>query len=290
MQLFRKRRGPSAILCFFIGGLSGYPVGARFSALLGRESLAPYTNLCSPMFLLGVVSIGLCGNKAMFWPLAVAHYGTALLGLVFQLIFRNNPEVPIQASGKESGLTIGGMFNEIGEGMFSMLRIGGCILFFYVFSQLLSSVLLGERSQLLSAILTSLFEITAGCGAVSALGLSSQLTAGMLAFFLSLGGACVFVQAMLAAQLDHPGAYLFQKLVLALFSGLTAFYFAPLFLSDTVTVLSNTAQVYRDNALAGFAFVASACVGLSGCYLFGQIFYQKNAREHVPSIQSHRSI
>ncbi|MEG1883084.1 MAG: hypothetical protein RR224_05100, partial [Clostridia bacterium] len=276
LQEISTHNGWSAVLCFSIGGFSGYPTGARLSRLLGRETLAPFCNLCSPIFLLSVVSIGMYGNAAMFAPLAIAHYGTALLSLLIHFLFSEQEDSSVTGLNPIKGSII----SDIGDSMFAMIRIGGCILFFYVASQLIEHLIFGTSYPLLQVLFTGIFEVTIGCSNAVQLHFPPRVTAGLLAFFVSFGGLSIFSQAMLVAELKQPLKYLFWKTVQAFSAALIAYFITPLFIHNTMPVLQNAAEIYAQNSLTCFAFFAAACLGLVGSYLFAQITH------HIKKVHS----
>lgn len=276
-KLQRLLRSPVAP-CFLLGAIGGYPTGARVCKMLDRESDAVYCNLCSPMFLLGVVATGMCGNPSFFFPLAIAHYGSALAILSLRSLARRfavsadslrsaSPHTTPASHAAENG----GLLNDIASGMQTMLAVGGCIVFFYVPVNTLLGVAFHGRFPLFATVLVGLTELTSGCRHAVGLGLPTNVLCGMLAFFVSFGGLCVFAQAMLVASLKRPAEYLLYKAVQGFLAAIIAYFTTPLFLHTSVAVMCGTAEAYAQNALVGAAFLVSAGVGLTGCYLLALI-------------------
>ena len=286
LDSLQKRLHSPFLPCFLLGAVAGYPTGARICRMLGREDYAVCCNLCSPMFLLGVVAVGMCGNAGMFWPLAIAHYGSALILFALHGVFNRRPASGASAPAPPLPIPEGGMMADIAAGMQAMLSIGGCIVFFYVPVNTLLSVALRGRLPMFSTALIGIAELTSGCRHAVELGLPVNVLAGFLAFFVTFGGLCVFAQAMLVAGLNHPGEYLLGKAAQGCLAAVLAYLLAPLFIDASVTALSNTAQPYAQNALIGLTFLVSACVGLVGCYLLALVVrrpaHAENSRSTHP--------
>lgn len=263
--------------CLLLGGVSGTPNGARVCVSLRREEYAAICNLLSPMFLLGVVAVGMCENAAMFWPLAIAHYGSAILLMpVCRALMGSDSAGETPAPDAPHGT----LFSDIGDGMLAMLGVGGCIVFFYVLSDTVVSTLLGNRLPGVAAVAVGLAEATAGCARVAALSVSPRVQAGMLAFLATFGGVCIFAQVMMTAKLARPGLYLLQKLMQGCLAGLIAFLLAPVFLHTAAPAWSDNAEAYAENALVTLTFVLCAGVGLVASYLFALLM--KRARTGCP--------
>ena len=270
---------------FLTGAVAGNPVGARMSVLLGAEEYAAICNLCSPMFLLSVVAVGLCGNAALFWPLAIAHYGSALLlRPVIRALSKDAAGAQKQATDEkpapQNDARVTDLFADVGEGVLAMLNIGGCIVFFYVLSRVLLLALLPDRFPLLSAALVGLMEMTSGAAHIVSFSLPVPVQAGMFAFIVMFGGLCVFAQVMITAPLSRPGAYLRNKLMQGCLAGILAYLLTPLFPASLAPAWINNAELYAQNTLIGLTFLLCAGVGLTATYLLALL--TKRARAGRP--------
>ena len=264
--------------CFLVGMLAGFPSGARLCGLLGKESRAACCNLCSPVFLMSVVAVGLCGNAQLFFPLAAAHWGSALLlAAALGLFFPDGAARTrvAEASGQGAGL-----FAALSGGMDAMLRILGCMLFFCVAGGGLSALLRLARYPALHAAFSALFEVTAGCRAIVRLGLPTRATGALLAACTSFGGLCVYAQAKLVAPRVSSAAYLLQKIAQAMLAALLAWFLTPLFVPEQIPVLSSAAETYAANAALGTALVYSSAVGLATVYVLAVCI--RRARSNAP--------
>ena len=269
----------SPLPCLLFGGVAGTPTGARVCVLLGLEPYAACCNLMSPMFLLGVVSLGLCGERAVFLPLALSHYGGALLLLLGTRLLSGgrSGDAPVPAIPAQ-----GGAMEDIADGMRAMLTVGGCIVFFYTIASTAVSALLHGRAPALSAMVVGLAEVTAGCARIAELLLPARLKLGMLAFVTSFGGVCILAQTVLVAGLTRPGRYLVGKLAHGCLSALIAYAIAPLF-PGCVSVWSDASELYAQNALMGMTFLVSMGLGLLTSYLAALLMQRARAARPGPS-------
>lgn len=221
------KRSPWAALpaCLLLGGISGYSVGARLCSLAGRSEWSVYCNLCSPAFLLGVVAIGMLGNAVLFAPLAIAHYGAAMLAaLIRRLLGADAAPVRMHESAADFSLP-----QAIADGMLAMLKVGGCIIFFSVLSALIIRTL-RLNGGILTGLLAGTLEMTAGCQALALIPLPSRMLCACLAALISLGGLSVYMQAKSVAEDIRPLPYLMGKLFQASLAFVIAYTVTPCFI------------------------------------------------------------
>lgn len=269
--------------CWALGAAAGFPVGARLCDRAGQADRAALCNLCSPAFLLGVVAQELCGNVQLFFPLAIAHYGSGLLLLSVLAAFRGrkagvaaNASVEAEASAPAPA----GLFPAISDGMHAMLRILGCMVFFSVASAVGNAALRLDRAPGAAAAVSAFFEITAGCRAAALLPLPSRALAALLAAAVSFGGLCVLAQAKLLAPAMPVKPYLLQKLLQAALSALLAYWITPYFVPEQLSVFSDCAERYAGNALLGGAYLYTGFTALSAVWLTMECI--KKARSRAP--------
>lgn len=260
--------------CFLLGAISGYPVGARLCALAGHSEWSVYCNLCSPAFLLGVVAIGMLGDVRLAVPLMLAHYGAALAAA---LASRLAPSCERGQTPQETAPppTIA---QAIADGMYAMLRIGGCVIFFSVCAALIERAL-GLSDGLLSAGISGLMEMTAGCQAISVLLLPARLKCACLSAVVSLGGWSVFMQTRGTDPQIRAAAYWAGKAFQAGAAFLIAYAVTPYFHEESIGVLSIDADSMLDNAAALASLLLAGSTGMIFAYLFALI--AKKARSHT---------
>ena len=260
--------------CLLLGGISGYPAGARLCALSGRSEWSVYCNLCSPAFLLGVVAIGMLRNTALFAPLALAHYGAAALTAIIRHLLRADAAV----SPKRTAAAAVSLPQIIGDGMLAMLKVGGCIIFFSVLSALIAQAL-SIHDNLWGALLAGTLEMTAGCQSLASLPLPPRMLCACMAAVISFGGLSVYMQAKSVAADIRPFPYLMGKLFQACLACLMAYIITPWFYEEGSEVISAQAETLLGNASALAVVVLATSLGLVFAYLFALVI--KKARRRV---------
>lgn len=268
---------PLALPCWLLGAAAGYPSGARLAAALGLPGEGPFYNLCSPMFLCAVIGIGMLGDIALALPIAIAHYGS---GLFLLLCYPRPPQMAMpvaqQASQQKRGLV-----PIVGDGIASMLQIGGCICIFFVASALLKQIgiyavlesicrAIGLPAGLASAMIQGMLELTGGCAAVAALKLPSRLSIALCAFLVSFGGLCVFLQTRLFLR-GGAHRYFSVKLAHGVLAAGIAFLCAPLAPLQERPVFAQQGGEYFINALAGGSVFFASCIAVFGIYLMALV-------------------
>lgn len=272
----KRLRLPEQVFpCCLLGAVAGYPNGARLCAALRIEAFMPYCNLCSPMFLAAVIGAGMLGSAACALPLCIAHYGGALLLLLFAP--RALPNHASACPEMDAGAGSGGIIRIVGDGMGAMLQIGGCICIFFVVAELLRRLSIftvldgllqraGLPPGLAAALLQGILEFTGGCAAVCALSLPLRVAVACCAFLASFGGICVYLQTRLF--LSGGGiSYFATKLLHGLLAALIAYLCTPIFLPLDAAVMSQAAEDYLNNALSGGSLLFASAISMLGTYL-----------------------
>ena len=291
LPFFRKL--PSALPgLFLLGAGAGYPMGARLSAETGLPSLAPYVNLASPVFIIGVIG-GLLGSVKMSLPILVGHILSALILLILRLAKGDFPRAGAIRKRKTetSPLTLPEI---ISEGMLTMLKIGGSIVFFLVFSSLLEKVglfslfsrpltYLGLPQQAIHGLFTGFFEFTGGCKAIIDGDLPLRLTLGLLSALVSFGGLCVYLQAALFLPREGLSHYLPVRFWMALLSGGITYWIAPLFFESAVTAANLGPGQIKENALTGAALFFIAAAAMAFIYLLS-VFLSRIRHPGAPGV------
>lgn len=233
--------------CFFIGILSGYPVGAATVAGLKKDGLlsdgetrvlACACSTSGPLFAIGSVGAGMFSDKKIgFFILAANLFAALLSGIILRFFFlRRSPAAPAPAAKEETREF--SLSSCVQSSVLSALAVGGCIAFFYVLAAMLADFkILAPLQSLFGAVpaLAScaeglskgLVEVTSGCLSLAASG--NFLAAPCCAFLVTLGGASILFQQI--AYLRGVGIkapfFLFVKLLQAF----AAFFICLLFVS-----------------------------------------------------------
>ncbi len=297
---------PYTLPVFFLSGLCGYPAAGRLCGGLLRngsldaahaERFTVLANLCSPMFLIGTLSTGMLKNQTLFFPLAIGHYGGALLMALIVHFFAPLPTRqprPHTNTAISEPLSLPGA---IWEGVQGMLRIGGSIVFFYVLTFLIKetgllrylavpfNLLFGflGAENMGEGFLCGLFEMTSGCKLLSSGAFPLQWQAALCCFLISFSGLCIFVQTLSFMPFRHPKQYLGVKALHALFASSITYFTYPMFPSDAVETLATGTSSYLNNAISGLSVLISAVLGL----LFTVILSGWLRRKTVPDMSDH---
>ncbi|MDL2258326.1 hypothetical protein LJC42_04105 [Eubacteriales bacterium OttesenSCG-928-K08] len=292
----KLRISPFAIPALLLGGISGYPSGARLVGLLQQENsindeqaqrLGTLCNLCSPMFLIGALASGMFGNTGYFLALAAGHYGGAILtALVVNLLKPiKSTYAPKYASLQEKEPLYIALPRTIATGMGDMLKVGGSVIFFLVLAEILEYVgvfaFLGAPIDRLFSImpgkspahglLLGLMEMTGGCLLISKTGLPAIITIPLCSFLVSFGGLSIMTQALSFVQFRSPLRYIGTKAL----HGLLAAIITYLVVYNQRAVLEVFAPAptpnYATNALTGAAMLLACTLGLFVVYLLSAI-------------------
>lgn len=211
-----------------MGLASGYPMDAvitckfrknQLCSAVEAERLLSFTNTADPLFMFGAVAVGMFGMPELGATIALAHYlSSFIVGVIFRYHGRNrdshtndtqisNGNIILRAfralykAKQEDKRSLGQLLGDsVKNSMNTILLIGGFIILFSVFLQILS--VLGVTDAL----------TTAFAGSLSLIGFNVNLAPAMVSglFEIDLG-------ALAASQADAP---LIEKVVIA--SGIIA--------------------------------------------------------------------
>lgn len=229
---------------FFLGILSGYPMGAKITAMLYEKKLLTkedarhilvFSNNPGPLFLVGTV--GAAFFHAPFWGYALllsAFLGALATGMLWR--FRRKTKSHGSAHRYPSAAPVSPMdalSSSVSDSMATILQIGGYMILFGALAEaaeqsglfsLLSRLFsfLPVSSSFLQGICTGLLEMTNGAYLLSAAGdaLPVRLTAA--AFLVSFGGLSILGQTfgVLSGVPFSKRDYCLAKLCNAAFSAL----------------------------------------------------------------------
>lgn len=187
MTMMKGMNGSSLWILALLGWMGGSPSGASMirtlsvSQTMNRRTLlamCALTGTISPVFLLRTVQAWF-GDSRLLMLLAVSHFaGAALSSLVIYLCcFRDHTTVACgcsSPSGQED--------NVISSCALSILGIGGCLVFYSVFSDVLSVVLF-KSNGVSASFLHATLEIAGGLRALSEYGPVTRAGTGILCAF-----------------------------------------------------------------------------------------------------------
>ncbi|MBC8014990.1 MAG: sporulation integral membrane protein YlbJ [Sporomusaceae bacterium] len=193
-----------------MGLASGYPMDAvitckfrksQLCTAVEAERLLSFTNTADPLFMFGAVAVGMFGMPELGAAIAIAHYSSSLIvGVIFRFhgrdrdSYTHDPQVAsrnillralraLYVAKQEDKRSMGQLLGDsVKTSMNTILLIGGFIILFSVFLQILSVVgvtdvlsaafagflsLIGFSTNLAPALVSGLFEIDLGALAAS---------------------------------------------------------------------------------------------------------------------------
>ena len=289
--LAKRNAMPAALPgVLLIGAVSGYPVGARLAGENGLSDLAPYANLCSPIFMLCVLGGELLGSVRLALPILTAHYASALLTLVLKISLIGLPRAEMRPAAVLASFSLP---ETIGSGMDAMLRVGGCIVFFSVVSALLEkagvfafaaapAVLLGADRAAVYAVFTGLFEFSCGCRAVALANLPVRSAVSLMAGLTSFGGLSVLMQAKLFAPPLRTPPYLAAKALQGALAAALAYLLFPLFANSAVTAMQIDADLAIKNAVAGGSLLLISAAAMAFIMLLSVVLSRLTPKAEQP--------
>jgi len=251
---------PGAAGFGFLAGLtSGYPVGAKTVADLHRngrlstidaQHLLAFCNNAGPLFIVGVVGVGMLGNARLGYVLWGTHiFSAVLVGILLGIKKRKLPHetavlpenakicpekmrnafkenVPANVDSERSvGKVLG---SAVKSSMDAMVVIGGLIIFFNVVLAIIEEIVnrfelpLGEFFHYIAGLV----EVTSGARRLSALAHSENLplVVATMAFIIAFGGLSIHAQTFhfTAGTGIKNGRYILAKILHGIFAaGLT---------------------------------------------------------------------
>ena len=236
---------------FFFGLLSGYPMGAKLTALLYEQKqlsaaeaqhLLAFSNCPGPLFLIGTIGVGFFGMPVFGYLLWLSSFlGAALTGLLLR--FRPKKSAPVLRSASTSpafALT-DALSASVADAVNTILLIGGYLILFGVLSAamaqtnlfaLLSHLLffLPLSAETLRGLCSGLLEMTNGAYLLSLSSDALRLRLTLVAFLVSFGGLSILGQTfgVLSSVPIIKKDYVKGKLANALFSSLSFYMLFPL--------------------------------------------------------------
>lgn len=203
----------NGVFAFLSGIICGYPIGAKSSAELYGKGLLTYNEAFSllsfsmnagPAFMLSAVACSMLGcPKAGYILLFSTIFSNIASGILICRIFKPSKKYALYAC-KTQYMSAGEILTEsIKNSLDAVLKLGGYIIFFSVFTQILVqahifsllSKFMPLPNDIAESILTGIIEMTCGLKKVSLLNTAIGIKIILSAFLLSFGGFCVHFQS-----------------------------------------------------------------------------------------------
>ncbi|MGM7720254.1 sporulation integral membrane protein YlbJ [uncultured Metabacillus sp.] len=272
-----------------MGMASGNPAGAKLTARIRQEKqitsiqaerLVSFTSSSNPLFIFGAVAVGFFGEPSLGFLLASAHYlGNLCVGLTMRFYGGSEKQFErgkkykllpsLKLAFKELHVTrinetrpLGKMLGDaVISSIQTLLMIGGFIILFSVFNQILALVhvtawlaavfsgllsLLHLATSLSVPLITGIFEITLGNQLVSKAAADLLDKVMIASFILAFGGLSIQAQvASILAETDiRFQPFFIARILQGIYSSIIAFFlFKPLYL-DLKAEHSNSLPVF----------------------------------------------
>lgn len=229
---------PSSIIsAFVLGSISGYPSGSIIikdmvakGELTSQEadSILPFCNNCSPLFVIGTIGLSFLGNVKYGYILYIIHIFSALL-----YAYITCKDIPCSKTKKMILHNENAPFvKSMQESVVSTLNITAYIVFFSVVSHLASSIPF-IKSDIFISLILSLIELSSGCIMLCVTTLSPVLKLCLISFIVGFSGICIIIQTLdvMSDMKINIRKYITAKLCIGLISACITFivfsFFSP---------------------------------------------------------------
>jgi sporulation integral membrane protein YlbJ len=225
---------------FFIGLISGYPVGAKLTSDMYQKgvitekeavTISSFCSTASPIFVVSSVGAGLFKDVKLGYIILFAQIiGAILNGLIYRGKKTDNlPKTLYTESKNYDNLLREAIYSAI----ISVLIVGGFVSIFSMLIIILKDIYIIDFISLLFSYPLKLFkinpeisyplaisfiEMTQGCKAISLIDINKRLLVAFTAFMVSFGGLSVTLQNLTYMSNYHlkPSKYFLMKFTQAL--------------------------------------------------------------------------
>ncbi|MBQ9090677.1 MAG: hypothetical protein IJY52_00195 [Anaerotignum sp.] len=238
---------------FFLGLLSGYPMGAKITAqlyekrqitLAEAQHILVFSNNPGPLFLVGTISAGFFGMPFFGYLLLLSTFlGAITTGCLWRFRRKKAAPSPRPRFFDRTELPFTEVLStSVSDAMNTILLIGGYLILFAALSEamkqtglfiFLTDVLffLPLSADSVQGFCVGILEMTNGAYIISQSADSLHLRLTLIAFLVSFGGLSILGQTfgVLSSVPIHKKDYLKGKLINALFSSLFFWFLYPIF-------------------------------------------------------------
>lgn len=245
-----------SLYIFFMSVISGYPIGAKLTSefynngLISSSDAQKILSFCStsgPLFVIGSVGVGFFLNQKIGIMLFVVHIISAIInGIIFGHInFKKNDKKNIKLESFKSDkndITIKNNNFSLDDCMYNSIRsvliVGGFIVIFYVFIQIILDYnllfpltklfeILGLSSLESKGFCAGLFEITKGISLISK-STNIKLSFCLTSFLISFSGISILLQSITFLDKTNVNKklFVFQKFCHGIIAILISYLFS----------------------------------------------------------------
>lgn len=238
--------------------ISGYPVGAKLTSRLREKKMITkeegdrlicFSSTSGPPFMLGAVAVGMLNNPSIAPLILLPHYlSILLLGFVLSFFTKGDKKRLNEKDKKifneikvsyndflSTKKSIGSLISKsIKESMDTILLIGGLVIFYSVFVEILFSMKFVDNfislldhvipldKSLIKAMITGIFEITIGCKSIALS--SSNLIVKIILINFIIGWSGFSIHSQVISFLNktdlNSGLYILSKFIHGIFASL----------------------------------------------------------------------
>lgn len=238
--------------------ISGYPVGAKLTSRLREKKmitkaegdrLITFTSTSGPSFMLGAVAVGMLNKPSIAPLILIPHYLSILfLGFVFSF-YKKGRENKFKQKNRKliqdiktsynnfiyTKKSIGSLIsNSVKESLDTIFLIGGLVIFYSVLVEVLFSMRLIDNfislldsiipldKDLITAVITGLFEITIGCKSIALSNSNILIKILLINFIIGWSGFSIHSQVIsFLNKTDlNSGLYIVSKFIHGILSSL----------------------------------------------------------------------
>lgn len=246
---------------FFLGILSGYPMGAKITALLYEKRrisledvahILVFSNNAGPLFLIGTIGTGFFGVPAFGYLLLLCSgLGAVASGILWRFLLKKRRNEKAQPCARRYPAAappapMEALSLSMQDAMQTILLIGGYLIFFATLTEALRQAgffsllarlcfFLPLAPETIQGFCGGLLEMTNGAYLLSLSPDTPRLRLSLIAFLIAFGGLSILGQTfgVLAAVPIRKRDYLKGKLCHALLSGVFCWAFFPFFAEST---------------------------------------------------------
>lgn len=272
---------------FFLGILSGYPMGAKITAQLYEKKylsldtvqhILVFSNNPGPLFLIGTIGTGFFGMPVFGYLLLAASFcGAVTTGILWRFRGKKTSVSTQSRSYLPSSAAVSlteTLSDSVADAINTILLIGGYLILFGAISEAMEQtgifVYLSEglcilplSAETLQGLCSGLLEMTNGAYLLSQSSDTFRLRLTLVSFLVSFGGLSILGQTfgVLSAVPINKTDYLKGKLLNALFSSLFFWFFYPFF------------EQKAQEAVPVFSFFTETAFTLSFLWLLPSLFF-----------------
>ena len=272
---------------FFLGILSGYPMGAKITAQLYEKKylsldtvqhILVFSNNPGPLFLISTIGTGFFGMPVFGYLLLAASFcGAVTTGILWRfrgkktsVSTRSRSYLPPSAAFSLTEV----LSDSVADAINTILLIGGYLILFGAVSEAMEQTgifdhlsstccILPFSAETLQGFCSGLLEMTNGAYLLSQSPDDIRLRLTLVSFLVSFGGLSILGQTfgVLSAVPINKTDYLKGKLLNALFSSLFFWFFYPFF------------EQKAQKAVPVFSFFTETAFTLSFLWLLPSLFF-----------------